>query len=117
MNFARLSFSCGLSLREAAAQDFFGGRLMVFSIRQFALAIIFFCCGAFATQFATEPSARVIADDKKSPEAFLSGGARSEKVLTEILVTLRQVDSRIANIEDAVKQSSEKSTKSGNDAQ
>ncbi len=68
-------------------------------------AIASFAFGVLAARFAAEPSNAVLADEKKTPEAFLSGGARSEKVLIEMLATLKTLDQRVAGIEELLQHS------------
>ena len=66
------------------------------------LVIVCLTAGFIAGRSETQLSG-VIADERKqSPEAFLSGGARSEKVLQEIHTTLNQLDARVARIEESV---------------
>lgn len=72
---------------------------------RFAMPLAFFCLGILAARFAAEPANRLHADDKKGPDTFLSGGARSEKVLIEILGTLKQLDGRVAGIEEVLRKS------------
>jgi hypothetical protein len=62
-----------------------------------------FVFGILVARLTMEPGNSAMADEKKPPEAFLSGGARSEKVLVEILTTLRQLDARVAGIEELMK--------------
>lgn len=70
---------------------------------RFGMALVCFSLGVFAARFASEPANNLQADDKKAPDTFLSGGARSEKVLVEILATLKQLDGRVAGIEEVLR--------------
>jgi len=47
----------------------------------------------------TETQAQPKAIPDKRPKAFLSGGARSAKILRDIHGTLKQLDARVARIE------------------
>lgn len=67
------------------------------------IPIVCFGLGLLAAQEQPVSWSTVTADEKKSPEAFLSGGARSEKVLVEILATLRTLDERVAGIQEQLK--------------
>lgn len=80
---------------------------MVSTFRQLSLTAIIFVLGLLTAHSSAYPTTLMQSEDKKAPEAFLSGGARSEKVLVEILATLRQIDTRISNIEDHLKKTAE----------
>ncbi len=82
---------------------------MSFSNNRSGIAIVLLLLGGFAAHISAQPTS-LTDDDKKSPEAFLSGGARSEKVLVEMLTTLRQIDARLAAIEEIAKKSGETRT-------
>jgi hypothetical protein len=83
---------------------------MVRSIRQLSLATVIFVLGVLTAHSPVYSTTLLQTEDRKSPEAFLSGGARSEKVLVEILATLKQIDTRISNIEDHLQKTTEAST-------
>ena len=83
---------------------------MVSSIRQLSLATVIFVLGVLTAHSPVYSTTLLQTEDRKSPEAFLSGGARSEKVLVEILATLKQIDTRISNIEDHLQKTTETST-------
>jgi|LakMenEpi03Aug12_release.lakeMendotaPanAssembly.Ray.scaffolds.fasta_scaffold1099604_1 hypothetical protein len=83
---------------------------MVSSIRQLSLATVIFVLGVLTAHSPVYSTTLLQTEDRKSPEAFLSGGARSEKVLVEILATLKQIDTRISNIEDHLQKTTEAST-------
>lgn len=83
------------------------------TIRQLSLAAVIFFFGLMTAHSPAYSTTLLQSEDKKPPEAFLSGGARSEKVLVEILTTLRQIDTRIGNIEEQLQKNAEiKSEKS-----
>ena len=83
---------------------------MVNAVRQLSLAGVVFVMGLLTAHSPAYPTTLLQTADKKSPEAFLSGGARSEKVLVEILATLKQIDTRISNIEDHLQKTAEPPT-------
>ncbi|MFO0975252.1 MAG: hypothetical protein U0996_02580 [Planctomycetaceae bacterium] len=63
---------------------------------------------AFAAGMLCSPLLHLVggpatADEKKTPDAFLSGGARSEKVLVEILSTLKEVKTDTGSIDELLK--------------
>jgi hypothetical protein len=80
---------------------------MVRAFRQLSLTAVIFVMGLLTAHSPAYSTTLMQSEDKKSPEAFLSGGARSEKVLVEILTTLRQIDTRISNIEDHLQKTAE----------
>lgn len=80
---------------------------MVRSVGQLSLTAVIFILGLLTAHSHAYPTTLLQPEDKKSPEAFLSGGARSEKVLVEILATLKQIDSRVSNIEDHLRKTVE----------
>ena len=83
---------------------------MVSSIRQLSLTAVIFVLGLLTAHSPAYSTTLLQTEDKKSPEAFLSGGARSEKVLVDILATLKQIDTRISNIEDHLQKTAETPT-------
>jgi hypothetical protein len=87
-----------------------GRRKMVGAFRQLSLTAVIFVLGLLTAHSPAYPTTLLQTEDKKSPEAFLSGGARSEKVLVEILATLKQIDTRISNIEDHLQKTAETPT-------
>ena len=87
-----------------------GSKEMVRAFRQLSLTAVIFVMGLLTAHSPAYPTTLQQPEDKKSPEAFLSGGARSEKVLVEILTTLRQIDTRISNIEEHLQKSAETPT-------
>lgn len=80
------------------------------AFRQLSLASVIFILGLLTAHSPAYSTTLLQSEDKKSPEAFLSGGARSEKVLVEILTTLRQIDTRVGNIEDHLRKTAESPT-------
>jgi hypothetical protein len=70
---------------------------------------IVLCCVAFVLGATIGPgmleSATAMQRDDKQPKAFLSGSARSEKVLKQIHATLMETDKKIAAIEELVRKS------------
>lgn len=66
-------------------------------------AVTAFAAGMFCSPLLNLLSGPATADEKKTPEAFLSGGARSEKVLVEILSTLKEVKTDTSSIEELLK--------------
>lgn len=71
-------------------------------------ATLFTAVTSFVAGLACAPllylaSGPALADEKKTPDAFLSGGARSEKVLVEILTTLKDVKIDTGSIEEILK--------------
>lgn len=66
-------------------------------------AVTSFVAGLACAPLLHLASGPAVADEKKSPEAFLSGGARSEKVLVEILTTLKEVKTDTGSIEEILK--------------
>ncbi|MFO0999011.1 MAG: hypothetical protein U0936_01625 [Planctomycetaceae bacterium] len=83
---------------------------MVRAFHQLSLTAIIFMMGLLTAHSPAYPTTLLQSEDKKSPETFLSGGARSEKVLVEILSTLKQIDTRIGNIEEHLQKSAETPT-------
>jgi len=83
---------------------------MVSSIRQLSLATVIFVLGVLTAHSPAYSTTLLQTEGRKSPEAFLSGGARSEKVLVEILATLKQIDTRISHIEDHLQKTAETPT-------
>lgn len=55
----------------------------------------------FGATVGLSPSAEAEVREVTPPEAFKSGGARSEIVLKEIAAMLQKMDGRLANIEKA----------------
>ena len=93
---------CAMPVGLAAQGE---GLVMAWNRSRVLSAFAGFGCGILVARMATEPANSVFADEKKPPEAFLSGGARSEKVLIEMLATLKQLDGRVAGIEELLKHS------------
>ena len=83
---------------------------MVTSVRRLSLTAVIFILGLLTAHSSAYPTTLLQSEDKKAPEAFLSGGARSEKVLIEILATLKQIDTRISNIEDHLRKTADSPT-------
>lgn len=97
-------------MRRFVCRFRYGSREMVRAFRQISLAAVIFMMGLLTAHSPAYPTTLMQSEDKKSPEAFLSGGARSEKVLVEILSTLKQIDTRISNIEEHLQKSAETPT-------
>lgn len=76
---------------------------MTQTVRTAVLCGLAFGLGA-ASHAAGLLSASTASDDKQPP-AFLSGGARSEKVLKEILSTIQKMDERVESIEGLLRNS------------
>ncbi len=66
-------------------------------------AVTAFAAGMLCSPLLHLISGPATADEKKTPDAFLSGGARSEKVLVEILTTLKDVKTDTRSIEELLK--------------
>ena len=76
------------------------------------IPIVAFALGMFVSRGDWSVWRSVDADEKDTPDAFLSGGARSQKVLVEILATLKTLDERVAGIQEQLKVQAEASSKS-----
>lgn len=71
------------------------------ALQTIAIATVAFVLGGM---FAS-PNDRVHAQFERTPpqKAFLSGGARSEKVLLEISATAKRIEQQLVNIEGSLK--------------
>lgn len=74
-----------------------------------------FLAGVFTVLTLQHAFPAAVADEKKTPDAFLSGGARSEKVLIEILTNVKEIrehtqsiDTQLANMPNAGKETGRK---------
>jgi len=68
-----------------------------------ALAVALVLLAAFALRWPSAVQGEI--RESARPEAFLSGGARSEIVLKEISETLRRIDARLERFERALRES------------